>query len=192
MSHNYGEELAYWYLRLNGFFTINNFVLHHDSEGRTSDADILAVRFPYVLEEVGGREGDWDDRLLSNFNGNKTIGLICEVKTGLNFSSTQLFKEANLYKALGRFGFIQNLTSYANELSNKSYLEIGNYEIHKVLISRKRESPRKDCHYIRMVDINQFIKKRMHKYIDRKLPDRMFFQSSLLQYMIWEESMKRS
>lgn len=25
---NYGETLAYWYLRLNGFFLLNNFVVH--------------------------------------------------------------------------------------------------------------------------------------------------------------------
>jgi hypothetical protein len=76
LSNNYGEELAYWYLRLNGFFTINNLVLHHNSEGRTSDADILAERFPYVHEEVGGGEGDWDDSLLRNFNDNKTIAFV--------------------------------------------------------------------------------------------------------------------
>jgi hypothetical protein len=25
---NYGETLTYWYLRLNGFFLLRNFVLH--------------------------------------------------------------------------------------------------------------------------------------------------------------------
>ena len=27
---NFAEELVYWYLRLNGFFPITNFVLHRD------------------------------------------------------------------------------------------------------------------------------------------------------------------
>lgn len=58
MDRNFGEELVYWYLRLNGFFIINNFVLHHDTASRTSDADLLAVRFPYVYEDIGGREED--------------------------------------------------------------------------------------------------------------------------------------
>ncbi|MBI1955224.1 MAG: hypothetical protein HYS38_02410 [Acidobacteria bacterium] len=45
------EQLAYWYLRLNGFLTIQNFIVHPDtgSEQRT-DADILGVRFPYRAE----------------------------------------------------------------------------------------------------------------------------------------------
>ena len=45
------EQLTYWYLRLNGFLTIQNFIVHPDlgNEQRT-DADILGVRFPYRSE----------------------------------------------------------------------------------------------------------------------------------------------
>ena len=45
------EQLAYWYLRLNGFLTVQNFIVHPDSgsEQRT-DADVLGVRFPYRAE----------------------------------------------------------------------------------------------------------------------------------------------
>lgn len=45
------EQLAYWYLRLNGFLTIQNFIVHPDtgSEQRT-DVDILGVRFPHRAE----------------------------------------------------------------------------------------------------------------------------------------------
>ncbi len=45
------EQLTYWYLRLNGFLTIRNFIVHPDwgSEQRT-EADILGVRFPYRAE----------------------------------------------------------------------------------------------------------------------------------------------
>lgn len=60
---NFAEELAYWYLRLNGFFLLQNFILHHLGEGPqrgTADSDLLAIRFPYVYEQIGGREQDWD------------------------------------------------------------------------------------------------------------------------------------
>jgi hypothetical protein len=45
------EQLAYWYLTLNGFLTIQNFIVHPDtgSEQRT-DADILGVHFPHRAE----------------------------------------------------------------------------------------------------------------------------------------------
>lgn len=41
------EEVAYWFLRLNGFLTIPNFILHPDRRGsQRTDADIVGVRFP--------------------------------------------------------------------------------------------------------------------------------------------------
>lgn len=45
------EELAYWYLRLNGFLSISNFIVHPDTgkEQRT-DVDVLGVRFPHRAE----------------------------------------------------------------------------------------------------------------------------------------------
>jgi hypothetical protein len=45
------EELAYWYLRLNGFLSIPNFVVHPDMRGpQRTEVDILGVRFPHRAE----------------------------------------------------------------------------------------------------------------------------------------------
>lgn len=44
-------DLALWYLRLNGFLSVSNFVLHPKRRGsQETDADIVAVRFPYKAE----------------------------------------------------------------------------------------------------------------------------------------------
>jgi len=41
------EKLANWYFRLNGFFTIPNFVVHPEiGRGQRTDIDVLGVRFP--------------------------------------------------------------------------------------------------------------------------------------------------
>jgi hypothetical protein len=46
-----GEKLAYWFFRLNGCFTIENFVVHPDfGGGQRTDADLLGVRFPHRQE----------------------------------------------------------------------------------------------------------------------------------------------
>src|SRR5271157_382211 len=53
------EHLAAWYFRLNGFFTITNFVLHPTRRGpRRTDADIMGVRFPYRSEFPDAPGGD--------------------------------------------------------------------------------------------------------------------------------------
>src|SRR5687768_6292565 len=65
---NYAETLAYWYLRLNGFFRLSRFLLHRDG-GRdyNTDCDLLAVRFPEVFEPVGGNPRDWHTPLFEAF-----------------------------------------------------------------------------------------------------------------------------
>src|SRR6266481_2095805 len=104
---NYGEEIVYWYLRLNGFFPISNFVIHRSSGiQRTSDCDLLALRTPHVYEEIRGKPEDWDTELanLLDFD-HKTIGVICEVKTG-RYSLKECFGPMYVNYATGRLGLI--------------------------------------------------------------------------------------
>jgi hypothetical protein len=51
------EEVANWYFRLNGFLSIPGFILHPDRVQRypETEADLIAVRFPYSAEILGGR-----------------------------------------------------------------------------------------------------------------------------------------
>ena len=75
------EDVAYWYFRLNGCLTIQNFVIHPDwgSDQRT-DVDIIAVRFPQREELL--RNSMRDDGKL--FPDRTRIRIIfAEVKTGL-------------------------------------------------------------------------------------------------------------
>lgn len=73
------EKLAYWYFRLNGFMTMENFILHSDSRTRPSqrtDADIYGVRFPFRREMSMP-----DDCCFQNKN-RKPLFIIAEVKEG--------------------------------------------------------------------------------------------------------------
>ena len=78
------EKLAYWYLRLNGFLTIENFIIH-DERGKQqrTDIDIVAVRFPHRQEALRGYgdEQAWmdDDPILSSFS--TPFAAFVEVKT---------------------------------------------------------------------------------------------------------------
>lgn len=53
------EIAASWYLRFNGYFLVDNFILHDAGlqkhpGGKLTDADILAVRFPHTQEIIKG------------------------------------------------------------------------------------------------------------------------------------------
>lgn len=75
------ECLAAWYFRLNGFFTITNFVLHPSRRGsQRTDADIVGVRFPYRSEFPDSPGGDIAEFIRFP---DKPYFLIAEVKRSL-------------------------------------------------------------------------------------------------------------
>mgnify|MGYP001422938790 CR=1 FL=1 len=52
MSANKVEKLVYWYLRFNGYLTVENFTIHPNfKRDPEAEADILAVRFPLSVED---------------------------------------------------------------------------------------------------------------------------------------------
>lgn len=72
------ERLAYWYLRLNGFLTITNFVVHPDrGSNQETDVDLVCARFPFRAENLMRPMLD-DDRL--SVAGDKIQVRFAEVK----------------------------------------------------------------------------------------------------------------
>lgn len=100
------DELAYWYLRLNGFLTTVNFVVHPDIGGsQRTDVDILGVRFPFRSELVINPMED--DARVINARMRPTI-LIAEVKRGrcgLNGPWTNLEGE-NMERVVRSIGLV--------------------------------------------------------------------------------------
>jgi hypothetical protein len=53
------ETLGYWFLRLNGFLTIPNFVVHPDvGVNQATEVDAIGVRFPFRREPL---DASWPD-----------------------------------------------------------------------------------------------------------------------------------
>lgn len=78
------ERVAYWYLRLNGFFQIENFVVHPERRGgQRTDADLLAVRFPHRAERLFDDPNDVmaDDIQYLGLSADLIDVVIAEVKT---------------------------------------------------------------------------------------------------------------
>jgi len=184
---NFGEEITYWYLRLNGFFPIRNFVIHRTAETEyPSDIDILAIRPPYVYEKVGGQSGDWDENL-AFLDFTKVIGLIVEVKTG-ELEEDKLFRPRYVEYAVGRLGLVEqtnDIEEIAAELENVAVLkDKGDYQIGKLLITEYE--PKKEGNYYCMFleKLTEFLQWRIRKYPKEKYGDKLFFPSDYLQNLI--------
>lgn len=104
------ERLAFWFLRLNGFLTIPNFIVHPEGprEGdgaypQQTDVDVLGVRFPFRAEN---RERPMPDDPL--FTGeSRPVVVLSEVKTDqcrLNGPWTRR-ESQNMEKVLSAGGF---------------------------------------------------------------------------------------
>jgi len=187
---NYGEEIAYWYFRLNGFFPLVNFVVHRTEEigiRYSTDIDLLAVRFPHVYEPVGGQPSDWDSKLMDNFDKDTIIGILCEVKTG-NYNVSGLFKSEAVKYALTRFGFKPGLGEYADKLRDSPMVTFFHnnqkYQIAKILVSNRQNQDRTRYIHFQLADLEKFISDRIKRYEEKKWQDRMFFPSNYLAALI--------
>jgi hypothetical protein len=78
------EKVAYWYFRLNGFLQCENFIVHDTHKGsQRTDADLLAVRFPFRAERLFDEPKDImadDDKGLA-LSSDRIDVVIAEVKT---------------------------------------------------------------------------------------------------------------
>jgi hypothetical protein len=75
------EDLGYWYLRLNGFLTTTNFIVHPDTgPNQETEVDVLGLRFPYRAENL--IQPMRDDRLFTEGHDRPLVA-IAEIKAGV-------------------------------------------------------------------------------------------------------------
>ncbi|KAA5806391.1 MULTISPECIES: hypothetical protein [Thermoanaerobacterium] len=193
--NNFAEELAYWYLRFNGFLLLQNFVLHNLGNGNqrgSADSDLLAIRFLDVYEKVGGQDQDWDKEKfydwgidIDKFN----LAFITEVKSSKDLRKCCLQKSflfKRLESALYRFGIFpkKEVSSIAKKLYNEKYITINSWIIAKLAVTEKQiDGP---WIILTLSEIDEFIQKRIKSYQKDKYADRIYFPSSLLQYLTWK------
>src|SRR5260370_1616652 len=177
---NYGETLTYWYLRLNGFFLLRNFVLHppYESEGtnnQAADSDLLAVRFPHVYEDIGGQPDDWDSRFRTwgFYLEEDVIGLIIEVKTSPNANRSEIrensFNRSRIKQAVQRMGMfkLEDTEDIVDELwSTAVTTKRGPYRLGKLLFSQR--PVRGVWLNIKLQEAEQFSTDRLQKYSELK------------------------
>ena len=197
---NFGESLAYWYFRLNGFLPLANFVLHRLNARRqhNADSDLLAVRFPHVFEEIGGQPDDWDNHHFTDWGLNhfhQTVCVIAEIKTGKygGTSINRAFRPQRVLYAVRRLGVVphEQCEVVCEALGNQSVVHHHDFCFAKVLISRSArmtgsvENVTPHVH-LELGDALAFIRARMNRYRSAKEAARMFFPGDLIQFFAWE------
>jgi hypothetical protein len=161
------EHLVHWYLRLNGFMTVNDFVLHRDHKpwGQRTDADIFGVRFPF-RKELNLE----DDPIFSKRN--KPLFIIGEITRGeckLNGPWTDPSKQNMQYVLNGIGAFEPHaIDPIAQSLYERYSYEDDSLRINLVAfgkaISSTLSDPDKPVIQITIDRMTRFIFQRFRKY----------------------------
>lgn len=134
------EGIAYWYLRLNGFMTIVNFLVHPENKRDfCTEVDILGVRFPNRSENLFKPMID-DSRLL--IDEKSALIVLTEVKSGrcsLNGPWVQPEKRnmEKVLRAIGSFKINRNKFVAKSLYENGIYLS-KSYNVTMVCMGNER------------------------------------------------------
>ncbi len=166
------EKLAYWYFRINGFLTIENFVVHPNtgSEQRT-DVDVLAVRFPYRKELPDIEKPMKDDERLI-LDPDKIQLMLVEVKASecrLNDTWKKTDKR-NMQKIILAIGLFKSeeVETVSKNLYDKGYFKDDSFLVSFCCLGKTqslsiREKYR-DVPQITWEEVLRFIYERFYNY----------------------------
>jgi hypothetical protein len=132
MSANRVEKLVYWYLRFNGYLTIENFTVHPDFRREPeTEADILAVRFPQSKEEPEGYKFERDSDLVIDDAIDFIIGEAKSGKCAINQNSWGNPERRHVQYALEWMGFLKDeeIESVAEELYQRKVWKNKKYSV---------------------------------------------------------------
>ena len=166
------ELLTKWYLRFNGYFTVDNFIIHAGddkqriSKGTVSnytDVDILAIRMPFHIERSGELEIKNDTRLQCV---EKIDIVIAECKTGNKNGLNKVWSKGNfqameyLLKFCGVFRENKQIEQVAKTLLNDLKYEDDKFRIRFIIFAEKSPSKElldKGLTFISCVEIISFL-----------------------------------
>jgi hypothetical protein len=180
---------------------LQNFVLHRSREGEqssregeqkgTADSDLLAIRFPHVYEEIGGKEQDWDRGRFSSWGmeiDKDNLAFIIEVKSGSNVSKNDMkdaFSRERLRKAIYRFGIFpkSRVPSITAKLQNEKQIKVDSWLVAKLAVTE--EGVAGPWLNLLLYEADQFIQNRIS--LSSKYRDRVYFPNALIQYLAWKQ-----
>lgn len=183
---NFAERIAYWYLRLNGFFLVENFVHHHrPGERQASDSDLLAVRLRHTHEVINDQEVQYDDwRGFGVDLATDNIAAIVQVKGGGGAAGTA-FADDRVADAVRRIGAFDEPASarVADALGREPHVALGDWRVVKLVIG---PAPTARAYHLPLAAAWDFVRDRVRVFADRKHGDWNHFPDTMIQLLAWE------
>jgi hypothetical protein len=186
---NFGETIAYRYLRLQGFLLADDFVLHSgDRIGRTAGHDLLALRLKHSQEKVDGQMLQADGALETQLAAiGRNVTLIVQVKTGHETAPGRAFERARLEYAIGFLGVVPPdlVNGLAGKLAEKPSVEFStDWTIAKLWVAE--EPTNSGALSVTLQAALKFICARLASHTERKYADRLMFPDDLMQFFAWQ------
>ncbi len=139
----HSEKIAYWFFRLNGCLSLENFLIHHEKRGREgTEVDILSVRFPYRQELLSSGKPMPDHPI---FKSDGKIDIIfAEVKKGRSgINSSWLNPDlSNIERILHIIGFVssEKVPKLAEIIYKNNFYENTSYRIRLFAIGSEKNT----------------------------------------------------
>jgi len=162
------EDLAYWYFRLNGFLTIQNFIVHPDEgHNQKTEIDIIGIRFPNRQENY--KTPMKDDKWLSDYP--KPLIVLVEVKNGACSINDSWLKGATLSRLLDCIGAIsqQETDKVVIDLLRKGVAEADAYMVTLVAVGSVTVDGLIAGKQLILKDVARFIHARLTTYEQQKV-----------------------
>ena len=185
------DDLAYWYLRLNGFLTIHNFIVHHETRApQRTDVDILGVRFPF-RNEINMPDSDCFSKYKT-----KPLFIFAEAtksRCKLNGPWTDKDK-GNMQRVLISLGAFDSdkIDEIANSLYQQGYFENQDYKINLLCIGKDHNSDVEknypEVPQILFTEILDFIHKRFRKFHDQKSANQQWDENGKNLWKCYDEN----
>ena len=163
------EKIAYWFFRLNGCFTFENFIVHPDEYGpQRTDADLISLRFKH-RQELRTSEHPMEDHPFFQGQENYASVFFVEVKKGecsLNGPWRNPDKR-NLQCVLNALGFIAETD--IDEVSRALYQDYKYVYREDISIGfamiGQRQSIRRDWQHIPQLTWNEILHWMYYRYV---------------------------
>ncbi len=180
MKHLDPEKVAYWYFRLNGFLQIENFVIHPRKRGgQRTDADLLAVRFPFRAERLIDDSNDImaDDEQRLALVRDLIDVVIVEVKTNQPCTLNGPWKQQdrqNVHRVLAAIGCLplDRIEAAATDIYQRGFHRNDTLRIRLMAVGRDRSEDLKAAYpevtQLRWPEILAFIWDRFRRYRQQK------------------------